>query len=392
MRHDKAPFPWFGGKTAAAPIIWERLGDVGHYVEPFAGSLAALLLRPHECNRAYHSETVNDVDGLLCNAWRSIQLSPNATAEWASWPVSELDLTARHLWLVRFLHEQEPALRLAADPDWHDPCAAGYWLWGISCWIGRGWCTGTGPWTVGADGRVWKQAPARGGTREPGVDAQLPHLGNNGQGVNHAGTREPGVKAQLPHLGNNGQGVNRPQAREPGVSPGTPDRAWEVEDFHPMTMPELRRWFAFLSARLRHVRIICGDWRRAVTRSACITLSCDADRPAGVFLDPPYAVGERDTGLYAHDDTDGSLPAAVRAWCAENGGNPLMRIALAGYSGEGHEELEALGWECVEWFKSGFLTGGMGNQGANGHQQKRERLWFSPHCLGVVDPRQGRLF
>ena len=159
-----------------------------------------------------------------------------------------------------------------------------------------------------------------------------------------------------------------------------------------MTMPELRRWFAFLSARLRHVRIICGDWRRVVTRGACITLSCDANRPAGVFLDPPYAVGERDAGLYTHDDVDGSLPATVRAWCAENGDNPLMRIALAGYTGEGHEELEALGWESVDWFKKGFLSGGYGNQGANGHQQRRERLWFSPRCLGVVDPRQGRLF
>jgi hypothetical protein len=31
----KAPFPWYGGKRKAAPLIWERFGDVGHYVEPF---------------------------------------------------------------------------------------------------------------------------------------------------------------------------------------------------------------------------------------------------------------------------------------------------------------------------------------------------------------------
>ena len=30
-----APFPYFGGKRRAAPIIWEALGDPGGYVEPF---------------------------------------------------------------------------------------------------------------------------------------------------------------------------------------------------------------------------------------------------------------------------------------------------------------------------------------------------------------------
>lgn len=56
---DKAPFPWFGGKSKAAPTVWQLLGDVPHYVEPFAGSLA-VLNRPHPCNRPYYSETVND--------------------------------------------------------------------------------------------------------------------------------------------------------------------------------------------------------------------------------------------------------------------------------------------------------------------------------------------
>jgi len=363
MDYVKAPFPWFGGKAAAAPLVWSRLGDVAHYVEPFAGSLAVLLRRPHAANRTYHSETVNDLDGLLCNAWRSICLAPDATAEAASWPVSELDLTARHLWLVRWVREQEPAARLAADPGWHDPQAAGWWLWGISCWIGSGWCNGTGPWTVGPDGRILKQGAA---PRAPGVARQRPHLHDDGQGVNHAGTRAPGVSAG---------------------PPGTEARPWEAGDFHPVTMSELRAWFAFLSARLRHVRILCGDWKRAVTRAAAITLSCSAETPAGIFLDPPYAEDERDADLYAHDAA--GLASEVRAWCAAHGADPRMRIALAGFAGEGHEELEALGWTAEEWFTRGFLTGGYGNQGENGHQQKRERVWFSPHCLGA---KQGALF
>jgi len=43
----KAPFPWFGGKSRAAALVWERFGNVRNYVEPFAGSLAVLLARPH---------------------------------------------------------------------------------------------------------------------------------------------------------------------------------------------------------------------------------------------------------------------------------------------------------------------------------------------------------
>ena len=45
--------------------------------------------------------------------------------------------------------------------------------------------------------------------------------------------------------------------------------------------------------------------------------------------------------------------------------------------------LEEHGWTVHEWFTAGFLSGGMGNvnQGDGTHQQHRERLWASPHCL-----------
>ena len=39
-----------------------------------------------------------------------------------------------------------------------------------------------------------------------------------------------------------------------------------------------------------------------------------------------------------------------------------------------------------------WLKGGMAQQSEDGHQQARERLWCSPHCLGVEPPRQGDLF
>lgn len=89
----KAPFIWFGGKRKVAPLVWEALGDVDNYVEPFAGSLAVLLERPtwHEGR----CETVNDADRYLSNLWRALSKDPEAVAEWADWPVNEADLLAR---------------------------------------------------------------------------------------------------------------------------------------------------------------------------------------------------------------------------------------------------------------------------------------------------------
>ena len=345
VNYCKTPWPWFGGKADAAPHVWEALGDVQHYVEPFAGSLAVLLRRPHPCNRGSYNETVNDLDGLICNAWRSIQLSPDATADAASWPVCEADLHARHLALLTWRSERQLE-HLMADPAWHDPIMGGWWMWGQSCWIGSGWCSGKGPWIVGADGCIAKRDKRRG----------------------------EGVNRQLPHLADDGKGVNRPVMRDPGVAHGM--------EYHQMTMPELRHWMRFLSARLRHVRIINGDWSRAVTNGASKTIEVRYGGHCGIFLDPPYSdAAERSAGLYAVDDLN--VGHAVREWALKRGVEEDTRIVLAGFDGE-HNVLEDHGWTSVEWFRDGALKGGYANQGKNGHQQRRERLWLSPHCLRPV--------
>lgn len=98
----RAPFPWFGGKSRAASIIWERFGDPANYIEPFAGSLAVLLARPTRPR----IETVNDLDCNVANFWRAVKADPEAVAKFADWPVNEADLHARHRWLVA----QLPAL------------------------------------------------------------------------------------------------------------------------------------------------------------------------------------------------------------------------------------------------------------------------------------------
>jgi len=371
----KCPWPWFGGKRDAAPAVWAALGDVDHYVEPFAGSLAALLCRPHPCNRPYFSETVNDLDGLVCNFWRALAKDADAVAEAASWPVCEADLHARHLALLAWRNDVTIE-RLMGDPDYCDPRMAGWWAWGLSCWIGSGWCSGNGAWIVGADGRITKRG-------QGGVARQIPHLGNDGQGANRPQLREPGVARQIPHLGNDGQGANHAGCREEGVGD---------DEFHPMTMPELRRWLRFLAARLRHVRVLNGPWERSLTSGVLQTLPVRQGGIAGAFLDPPYATDVRTAGVYSHDGGN-TVAAEVREWCRENGDNPRYRIVLAGYDTE-HVELESLGWTTVEWFKSGFLKGGMAQQSEKGTQQKRERLWLSPHCLrpAADKPRQQSLF
>ena len=151
----RSPSPYFGGKHKAAPTVWEAFGQVDNYVEPFAGSAAMLLAAPE----GRRIETINDFDGFVANFWRAVSHDPDAVAHAADWPVNEVDLFARHSWLVR----QRATLteQLHADPAYYDARIAGWWVWGACNWIGSGWCSGTGPWVHDGERIVRKEA-ARG--------------------------------------------------------------------------------------------------------------------------------------------------------------------------------------------------------------------------------------
>jgi hypothetical protein len=129
----KAPFPWFGGKSRVAHEVWARFGNVRNYVEPFFGSGAVLLGRPHEPG----NEIVNDIDCYVANAWRAMQQDPDAVAIYSDNPVNEADLHARHRWLHK---QSEFRARMERDPDYYDVRIAGWWIWGLSCWIGDNFC------------------------------------------------------------------------------------------------------------------------------------------------------------------------------------------------------------------------------------------------------------
>ena len=64
------------------------------------------------------------------------------------------------------------------------------------------------------------------------------------------------------------------------------------------------------------------------------------------------------------------------------------------FEGEHGSAFQDAGWREIEWFKSGFLKGGMARiREDRGTNQHRERLWLSPHCLeGNPKDEQRELF
>lgn len=367
MTDFRAPFPYFGGKSAIAAQVWQRFGPVTNYVESFFGSGAMLLARPDwpECGGV---ETVNDRDGFISNFWRAVQSDPETVACYADWPALENDLHARHVWLKA--RREELTARLEGDPAYYDAQIAGWWVWGMAQWIGGGFCAerGSGPWCV-VDGQLVKAE-----RDSESVRRQRVHLGSAGQGV----TR------QLVHLGDAGQGVTRKLvhlSRAKGVSRqlvhlAQSERAGTGE-------AGLYAWMEALCERLARVRVCCGDWSRVMGPTVT-----QKHGQAAIFLDPPYSLeAGRDMGCYHQDD--GQVAHEVREWCLAHGQNPLLRIAICGYAGE-HEALEAAGWSVLDWKTQGGMAQGRGKRGSE--NRHRERIWFSPHCLsGEPVAAQGAL-
>lgn len=143
----RAPFPWFGGKRRVAALVWAALGDPALFVEPFAGSLAVLLVRPPEHLAGPHLrfEVVCDRDRFLVNFWRAVRAAPDEVLEWADRPVTEVDLTAIHGWLATEGGEVLRSMR--HDPGAFDAKIAGWWVWGLGAWVGSCWCSPE-PWAV----------------------------------------------------------------------------------------------------------------------------------------------------------------------------------------------------------------------------------------------------
>lgn len=206
MDKMKAPFPYFGGKSAVADVVWQRFGAVKQYIEPFCGSASMLLSAPSVASL----EVIGDANYFVANFWRCVRFQPDAVWSWQDYPVVHSDLCARHRWLTE---PQRTAELVAAldDPEWTgDPKIAGWWLWGQCCWIGSGWCV--------PDNR-------------------------------------PAESSQIPHVSNAGMGIQAYKLSADGDGELSPHRARALD------------WLRQLSRRLERVRVINGTWSRCLNHN-----------------------------------------------------------------------------------------------------------------------------
>jgi len=337
----KIPYIWFGGKRTVASKVWEALGDVDNYIEPFFGGGAVYLLRPHEPKM----EIINDMDGFVSNFWRAVQNAPEKLAEWMYYPVNEVDLEARHRYLCKQPDKDDFLERLKHDPDFYDVKKAGWWCWGLNAWIGAGWCQGN--YYPEDHDKSTGRGVCKGANKRP-------HISSHCQGVH----------CKRPHISHAGHGVHA----------GTPDSTAKTLGRHEARAEFLKDWMLALRDRLRETRVCCGDWSRVCTDGAM-----SHGKTVGVFLDPPYSdEANRTEEIYTVDSL--TVAHEVREWCKKYGGEERYRIALCGYDTE-HAELEEIGWRVYEW----KTQGGYANFAKENEQGKinkgRETIWFSPYCL-----------
>ena len=225
--------------------VWQRFGKPNTYVEPFCRSAAMLLGSPHWPHTKV-IETVNDAEGHIVNFWRSVKADPEAVAHYASNPVHESTLHAAHTWLTGM--RSVLSARLEGDLDYYDAKVAGWWVWGASCWIGQGWCAGNGAWSTETDDEGYTILVKK--PSSDGVSRQRQQITSQ-QGIF--------VTKQVPRLSAVGQGVSRslPElASQIGVTKGSLRKT-----------ESLVLWMQDLADRFRDVRVLCGDWSRAVTPS-----------------------------------------------------------------------------------------------------------------------------
>lgn len=323
------PFPYPGGKHLIARYIWQRVGEVYHYIEPFFGTGAVLFANPSPPPM----ETVNDANGFVANFWRAMKYDPEGLAREVDYPVLEADLHARQYWL--FTEGAERLKRLLPYPDRYDLRVAAWWAWGVSAAI-----VTPGRWSAPVEQGGWVVV--------------------DGQWVKRTGDTPPGPgipTRSIPQVGKAGRGVHR-------LMPGEEPLGFYL------------RWFRALARRLRRTRVLWGDWSRAVSRG--VLLSAREGKKAFVFLDPPYR-GYEDVygGLGGEGD---HLHERLLAWCKAHESHPSLYIVLAGYEGD----YDLPNWEVVAW----KANGGYGNQRKQEKNPNRfrERLWFSPAFAREREP------
>jgi DNA adenine methylase len=325
-----APFPFYGNKKFVVDEVWQRFGSPVQYIEPFCGSAAILLGAPKPASL----EVVNDANGFIANFWRAVKYQPSEVAKWADYPVSHVDLGARHRWLME---QREQLGENLQDPNWPgDAQCAGWWLWGQCASSYKGWCFWTG------------KPPRKAGSFGYGVPASgtLPYRGC--QGINRATPYGVPASGTIPFRSEPGKGIHYKSSSE-----GIP------EDVQLMTSAGRNAWVCLhqLMERLDRVHILHGNWKRCISNN----FNKYGGDSTAIFLDPPYAEHEY---LYGRD-----LPPVALEACNWAKAHAHLRVALAGHLGD-YEGLED--WESFTW-SSGKPSTGI------------EAIWFSPACLKPIE-------
>lgn len=361
----RAPFPWVGGKSRQAELMLKYLDHEDsrckRYIEPFAGSIATLLKREQVDAEL---ETVNDLDGLIINAWRAIVADPQALAKKClERPVSEVDLMASDFRLRA--QRERLTNKLRADLDYYETDLAASWLVYQAYWIGSGFTSVTGPWVVEDGGVVSKKSE--------GTKAQVPVAVH--QGV-RACTR------MQPPSGSTHKGVRACTRAQPPVGVAHSGVRARSEE-------GLLKWFTELQDRLLRVRFVQGDWRRILTTSYLKGTNTPPKQPSAVLLDPPYDAQSQKGMTYEYFSAkkdaqdEESVSTGVRRWCLENGSQEWLRIVLCGRAKE-HDELLQHGWEKIHVNKTapGFKRAGKDGKIAEVNtRRKEEYIWVNPAAI-----------
>ena len=278
-----APFPYWGNKRRVAADVWKRLGKVDTYLELFFGSGSVLLRSPYGPAKR---EIVNDIDGLLANAWRGIKYDWEQVAYHCDYPISHLDSIARKLYLDRW--RTDLTEKIKADPHYFDAEKAGWWIYVVSMAIG--------------------------------LNDELIEIQR--------------CLNTIPKMSR--QGINKLQFSDV-----------KMKTF-PLSGERLFEWFNLLSERLREVVIVCKDWTDfcspTVTGLSPGIMGNQSDYICGIFLDPPYSTKER-RKLYLEDSRQ--IAMEVQEWSVKNGDNPNYRICVAGYLEDYQEWPDD--WDCLVW-------------------------------------------
>ena len=247
------------------------------------------------------------------------------------------DLTARHVWLIEWKNKNFK--KLAEDSDYYDVKVAGWWVWGMSNWIGGGWCIDQNP---------SKKIPHSSGVQ--GVQAQQklpkkrPRIGVTGY---HAGINQ-GVQANF---------------------------AGGIDPFN--CGERLIEWFQNLAQRLSKVTVFNRDWKSLTSPSVLgntTTVSCDV----AVFLDPPYITDQRSKKIYQSDldATSDDVAKDCYQWAVDHGDR--FKIAYCAHVGD--FDLPA-GWIEVTAELAGIRN-------SERKAERRDCIMFSPACARTGADRQ----